>query len=161
MNALTRTILGGPAGPWATEIALLVLRVSLGLYIALGHGLGKLPPSEQFIGMTEGLGFTAAPTFFAWAAALTEFAGGLLLALGLLTRPTALGLVFNMGVAAYVAHGPDPYVAKPGDPSKEAAMLYLIPFLAFAVIGAGRTGLDTVLRRALTTRRDRRSAAVA
>ncbi|MEM6315684.1 MAG: hypothetical protein AAF743_16475, partial [Planctomycetota bacterium] len=62
--------------------------------------------------------------------------------------------VFNMGVAAFVAHGDDPWIlevavvdgVKYYTVGKEFALLYLIPFLAFAVLGAGKTGIDAALR---------------
>ncbi|HCR18515.1 MAG TPA: hypothetical protein DIU35_13640 [Candidatus Latescibacteria bacterium] len=53
---------------------------------AFGYGLGKLPPSEGFVGAISKLGFPFLGTF-AWAASFGEFGGGLFLALGLLTRP--------------------------------------------------------------------------
>lgn len=149
MNAFRTLLFGGPGTATKVgDVALLVLRVSIGVYIA-AHGLGKVPVQQGFIDMTAALGFTfpPGPTFFAWSAALTELVGGLLLALGLLTRPVAWALVFNMGVAAFGAHLNDPFLAKPGEASKEMAILYLAPFLLFGVIGAGRLGVDAFLRR--------------
>jgi len=71
------------------DLGFAVMRIGIGLYMALGHGYGKMfgenrfGPTEGFIGYTESLGFPA-PEFFAWMAAITEFAGGLALAVGLL-----------------------------------------------------------------------------
>jgi putative oxidoreductase len=152
MNALKNLLLlmvGGRGGfDWPAEIGLLIARVSLGFYMAAGHGWGKVPPSAGFIGYTEKLGFPA-PELMAWGAGINEFFVAIMLMLGLFTRPAAIGLVFTMGVAAFVAHGSDPFVAAPGEPSKEMAMLYLIPFLMFAFTGSGRTGLDSVIRSML------------
>lgn len=128
------------------------MRIGIGLYMALGHGYGKIfgedrfGPSEQFIGYTESLGFPA-PEFFAWMAAITEFVGGLALAAGLLTRPAALGMIGTMVVAAFIAHGDDPWVAQPGERSKEMAMLYMLPAIAILAIGGGRFSVDALLRR--------------
>lgn len=136
------------------DLGFAVMRIGIGLYMALGHGYGKMfgenrfGPTEGFIGYTESLGFPA-PEFFAWMAAITEFAGGLALAVGLLTRPAAMGMIGTMVVAAFVAHGADPWVAKPGDTSKEMAMLYMLPSIAILAIGGGRFSVDALLRRVL------------
>ena len=44
-----------------------------------------------------------APTFFGWAAILSEFVGGILLAVGLLTRPAA---AFSFATLAALVAGP-------------------------------------------------------
>lgn len=134
-----------------TEISLTVLRVFAGLSMAFGHGLGKMPPSEGFVGAVTHLGFPA-PELFAWAASLSEFGGGLLLALGLLTRPAAAGIAFTMAVAAFLAHAGEPYGVK------EMALLYLVVGLVYLVRGGGRWSLDQVL---LKVRKDDASDAQA
>ena len=121
------------------DVGLLILRLGFGLALAFGHGLGKLPPSQGFIDTTAGLGFPL-PTLFAWAAGLSEFLGGLLLALGLLTRPAGLFVAITLGVAAFVQHAGDPF----GD--RELALAYFVIGLAFAVMGAGRYALDSAIR---------------
>lgn len=124
----------------ATDLGLLILRVGAGLMMAFAHGLGKLPPSDGFIGATEALGFPA-PTLFAWLAALAEFGGGLLIAVGLLTRPAAAALAFTMAVAFFGQHGGDPFA------ERELAALYGVVAVAFVASGAGRFSLDAWLRR--------------
>jgi putative oxidoreductase len=119
--------------------------------MSLGHGRAKLwhdgafGVADQFIQSTAKMGFPA-PTFFAWCAALTEFAAGLLLAIGLFTRPMALFLVINMSVAAFVALLHAPLIASGSGPAKEAAIMYLLPFLLFTVIGAGHFSADAMIR---------------
>lgn len=121
------------------NIGLTVLRLFAGLSMALAHGLGKMPPSAGFVEATGAMGFPL-PGFFAWAAALSEFAGGLLLAVGLLTRPAAFFVGCTMFVAAFVRHADDPFG------SQEKALLFLVISIAFALIGAGRYGLDSLIR---------------
>ena len=124
----------------ATDVGLLILRLGVGLTMAFAHGLGKIPPSEGFIGATGAMGFPV-PVLFAWAAALSEFLGGLLVAIGLATRPAALMLAVTMAVAAFVQHGGDPFN------DKEMAFLYLVASLALLATGAGRYAVDRALRR--------------
>lgn len=118
-----------------THFALLALRIFTGLSMALAHGLGKIPPSEAFITSTGNLGFPF-PLFFAWAAALSEFLGGILLALGLFTRPSAMFLGFTMLTAAFLRHADDPFTGK------EKALLYLVICIFLILTGSGKFGLD-------------------
>lgn len=122
--------------------ALTALRMFAGFALAFGHGLGKLPPAERFVATVAELGFPA-PGLFAWAAALSEFGGGLLLAVGLLTRPAATLVCFTMVVAALGQHWSDPFA------KKELALLYGAIALVFLLLGSSRFGLDRLLRRAL------------
>ena len=159
MNKLLRILTAGPGG--ATPLAdfgLLITRVGVGVIMAFSHGLskvwreGSVGPPQQLIDGVGAMGFPA-PTAFAWAAALTEFFGSILLALGLFTRPAALALTFNMAVAAFVAHRKDPWFATGTGPAKEAALMFLLPFLMFVFTGAGRFSVDALLRRREEKRR--------
>jgi putative oxidoreductase len=123
-----------------TNFALLALRLFAGLSMTFGHGLGKLPPSEGFISGTENLGFPF-PIFFAWAAALSEFLGGILLGLGLFTRPAALMICFTMLTAAFLRHADDPFGGK------EKALLYLAICIFFMFTGSGKYGLDYLFQQ--------------
>lgn len=122
------------------NIGLALLRVFAGLALAFGHGIGKVPPSAGFVEGVGKLGFPA-PGFFAWAAGLSEFAGGLLLAPGLLTRPAAFFILFTMLVAGFIRHAADPFAVK------EKAFLYAFVALLFLLAGAGKYSLDALIRR--------------
>jgi len=125
---------------WAANAGLFVLRVAAGLGLALGHGLGKFPPSERFIaGVTE-MGFPL-PALFAWSAGLSELAGGSLLALGLATRPSSFFIMVTMLVALLIRHAPDPFA------TKEKALLYAAVALLFLLAGAGKYSVDALLTR--------------
>ena len=127
----------------ATDTGLLILRLGVGLTMAFAHGLGKIPPSQGFIdGAVGGMGLPA-PALFAWLAALSEFLGGLLIAVGLLTRPAAVFLAATMAVAFFVTHGG----ALTGDNSGEMAFIYLVAAVALAFTGAGRFSLDATVSR--------------
>jgi putative oxidoreductase len=156
---LIKTILFGGRGTASLsgDVMLAVVRVSIGLFMLVGHGWSKLTrvedgtrvfgPPQMLIDGTAAMGFPA-PELFAWCAALTESLGAVLLILGLLTRPAAFGLVFTMGVAAFVDHANDPWFmaqASPGRGSKEMAMLFMFPCLLFLTIGAGKVSADALL----------------
>jgi putative oxidoreductase len=122
------------------DAGLLVLRLAAGLGMAFAHGIKKLPPPQGFIDGVGSLGFPA-PSLFAWLAALAEFGGGLLLAVGLLTRPAAFTMAFTMAVAFFMQHGGDPFKVK------EPAFLYLAVSLCFLLTGPGRFSVDGLIDR--------------
>jgi putative oxidoreductase len=122
--------------------AFVPLRVFAGLAF-MSHGWPKVFDAERFARFSGGvadMGFPA-PALFAWAAGLSELVGGLLIALGLLTRPAALFCVITMVVAAFIRHAEDPFARK------EKALLFLFVFLGYLVMGAGRLSLDGLIRR--------------
>lgn len=138
---LKQILFGGESGlsPLA-NIGLTLLRIFAGVALALSHGIGKLPPSDQFVQGTSALGFPA-PTFFAWAAGLSEFLGATFLALGLFTRISSFFVAFTMFVAAFGAHLNDPFA------KKEMALLYFFIALAFLFKGAGDWSIDAFFRK--------------
>ena len=142
MSPRTKALLfggdGGNSPP--ADLGLLVLRLAFGLALAFGHGMGKLPPGENLVRSVTELGFPL-PGLFAWAAALSEFGGGLLLALGLLTRPAAAFVLFTMAVAFFLQHAGDPF----GD--REASFLFASAALTLLLTGSGRYGVDATFRR--------------
>jgi putative oxidoreductase len=141
------------------DYALLILRMA-GLLFAIGHGWGKIAGmvagADGLVGMVDRLGFPM-PYVFAWALALTEFVGGLLIAAGLFTRTAATFAAFAMGTAAFVRHkallafgawlgvaAPAPATLEAaGDP--ERALLFFLIFLALIFLGGGRLSLERVL----------------
>ena len=78
-----------------------------------------------------------------WWAGLLEFAGGILISLGLLTRPVAFVLAGEMAVAYFRAHVPQGFwpILNGG----ELAALYCFVFLFFAANGGGSFSLDGVI----------------
>ena len=138
---LKQILFGGETGlSPLTNAGLTLLRIFAGVALALGHGMGKLPPSEKFIEGTANIGFPL-PAFFAWVAALSEFLGGAFLALGLFTRPAAFFIICTMLTALLGVHLRDPFG------KQELAFLYLFIALAFLLKGAGDWSLDAFLRR--------------
>ena len=87
------------------DLGLLILRLSGGL-LAFKHGWGKLVRlaggEGRFVNSVGELGFPM-PEVFAWAAAIAE-TSGILIVIGLLTRPCAALAAFTTGVAAFLRH---------------------------------------------------------
>jgi putative oxidoreductase len=131
---------GSEPASTAANFGLLILRLTVGLSLAIAHGMGKVPPSARFIDGVGDLGFPV-PVLFAWLASLSELLGGFLLALGLFTRPAALSIAITMGVAAFVRHADDPFAIK------EKAILYCVIAVAFLFIGGGKYAVDKAIRR--------------
>lgn len=127
---------------WYHDAGLLILRVLTGCFMAT-HGYGKIFTEGRMERFTEGvaeMGFPV-PVLFAWAAALSELVGGLLLAAGLFTRYAAFFIFSTMTVAVFIRHADDPFS------QKEKALLFWTIALAFMLIGAGRYALDRLISR--------------
>jgi putative oxidoreductase len=112
------------------------------------HGTQKLfgfPPSG---------GPVPSPPFelfsFTGIAGVLELFGGLLLLVGLLTRPVAFILAGEMAVAYFKSHAPRAFF--PIINRGELAALFCFLFLYFAVAGAGAWSLDALLRRTAARR---------
>jgi putative oxidoreductase len=121
---------------WAPRV-LSILRIVTAL-IFMEHGTQKLfgfPPSER-----------PQPELFSLIglAGVLEFVGGILLVLGLFTRPVAFLLSGQMAVAYWMAHAPQSFfpVLNGGD----AAILYCFVFLYLAAAGGGAWSLDNAMR---------------
>jgi putative oxidoreductase len=114
--------------PWF----LALLRVVAAL-LFMSHGTMKL------------LGFPASdfqpPLFSLFGfAGIIETAGGLLLILGLLTRPVAFILAGEMAVAYFMAHAPQTFF--PLQNGGESAVLFCFVFLYLVFAGPGAAALD-------------------
>ncbi len=134
------------------DVGLLILRVGIGIMF-MGHGLPKLiaGPEKWLIlgGTMNALGVDFAPMAWGFMAAFSEFAGGMLLALGFFTRPACFFLLTTMIVATSM------HISK-GDPflKYSHAMEAGILFLSLLFIGPGKYSLDDQInstRRAQNT----------
>ena len=75
-----------------------------------------------------------------WASAVLELFGGLLILVGLFTRPTAFILCGFMAVAYFMAHAPQGFF--PLLNQGELAVLYCFVFLYFVFAGPGAWSVD-------------------
>lgn len=78
-------------------------------------------------------------------AGVLEFFGGLLLWIGLFTRPVAFILSGQMAVAYFMVHAPQGFF--PLQNKGELAVLYCFVFLYLAAAGAGAWSVDNLWRR--------------
>jgi putative oxidoreductase len=93
---------------------------------------------ETKLGLVPGL-------FFALSAGLIEFAGGLLLALGLFTRPVAASVAALMAVAVVQVHLANGFFWTKG--GIEYPLLWGLVALAFVLAGGGPLSLDRRIGR--------------
>jgi putative oxidoreductase len=117
---------------WAPRL-LGVLRIVAAI-LFIEHGTQKLfgfPPSDH-----------AMPEMFSllWFAGVLEAFGGLLLLVGLFTRPVAFILSGQMAVAYWMAHAPGSIY--PAVNKGDAAILFCFLFLYIAAAGPGAFSLD-------------------
>jgi len=147
------------------DLGLLLLRLVAGITLAvhgypkLFGGPGKKPPKLLAAAMgpnypaaveRSGPGFAAGlermgvpyPKAAAAVSGLTELGGGLALAAGILTRPVALAVAFNMGVAAYKAHWKNGFYGQGG---YEFSLLLGTVALSLGLTGPGRLSVDHVM----------------
>lgn len=119
-------------------LALLVLRLTLGA-IMIGHGWHKVNGHlHDFAGNVASMGM---PAWLGYVSAFTEFFGGILVILGLLTRCVAIAILIDMSIAILKVHWKHGFMGAGG---------YEFPLalgsIAFALIffGAGAISLDAI-----------------
>lgn len=126
--------------------ALSLLRIVAAL-IFLMHGSAKL------------IGFPASGTpqpdvgTLLWIGGVLELVGGLLLLVGLFSRPVAFILSGEMAVAYWMFHAPQSTF--PLQNGGDAAILYCFVFLLIAAAGPGPWSLDARIRKPAVEIEDR------
>lgn len=122
------------------DLGIFLLRLGIGAMF-IYHGSPKMFGGVEVwskLGMAmKFLGVNFAPVFFGFMSALTEFGGGILLILGLLTRPVSLLLAFNMTVAVALKFG-----TGAGLGGASQALELGIVFLSLFLIGPGKYSID-------------------
>lgn len=127
--------------PPSSDLALLALRVWLGMTLLLNHGLGKVMKFNELAAKFPdplGVGHTASLVL----AVFGEVLCSTLLVLGLLGRFAAAVTGITMAVAFFLVHQ-----AKlvPGPGSGELAFVYMAGFIALLIAGPGRFSVDRML----------------
>ena len=114
-----------------------ILRIMTGLLL-LQHGTTK------YLGIPVGPMNNASPFTMSGAAGILELIGGVLIVLGLFTRPVAYILSGMLAVAYFYAHAPHGFF--PILNRGELAVLYSFVFLFLAAAGGGAWSLDRLWR---------------
>ena len=123
------------------ESAETLLRVVAGALLVT-HGYGKILNPFGASGMVESLGFYPG-VFWSPLLAATEFFGGILIVIGLFTRPAAFAAMIVLAVTVYF-HG---IVQGEGLGGAEKSILWTAIMLFFAVRGANSQSLDARIGR--------------
>ena len=127
------------ANVWAPRLLAVLRAISALLF--LEHGLVKV------LGFPPGAapGQQALLSFFG-IAGLIETAGGILLLIGLFTRPVAFLLAGEMAVGYFTVHAPQGFY--PAVNGGDAAILFCFVFLYLSVAGPGAWSVDQMRRSA-------------
>ena len=114
-----------------------VLRI-ITAFLFIQHGAQKL---FGFLATRPG------PALFelAWIGGILEFFGGLLVLVGLFTRPVAFILSGMMAVAYFMVHAPRGFWTIQN--SGELAAIYCFVFLYLSAAGGGPWSVDSIFRR--------------
>jgi putative oxidoreductase len=125
--------------PWTSRM-LSIFRVVAGvIFLSSGtmkiFGVPAMPPGSPEIELMSQMG----------VGGLLEVVGGLLIVLGLFTRPTAFVLAGEMAVAYFQFHQPQAFwpTSNGGIP----AIMYCFFFLYLVFAGAGEWSLDALIAR--------------
>jgi putative oxidoreductase len=127
-----------PRSGW-DDLGKLILRVTVAVLLGL-HGIAKL---KGGIGFISGLlAQNGLPGFLAYGAYIAEIVAPILLILGILTRPAALIIVFQMMMAIFLARRADIFaISRGGGWAIELEMLFMLTSFAIFFFGSGRYSL--------------------
>lgn len=139
---LKLNVFSNPNALWVRPIVApaswLIIRVTLGALL-IHHGSNKVFAGVSGLAnhLSE-LGWPLA-TLQAYAAAYTEFIGGIFLVVGLFTRVSALVNVGLFTIIVFVYHGADTFS------DKESGLLFLVMSIATFLSGPGIASVDRYL----------------
>lgn len=127
------------------HFAMFIIRAGFGVMFMI-HGYPKITGGiDTWTWLGENMsiiGLSFAPAFWGFMAALAEFVGGLLLIIGVLTRPVAAMMLFTMLIATFMH-------IQAGDPINTIMhpLKGLVVFAGLLLSGAGKYSVDNMLSR--------------
>ena len=132
---------------------LLVVRVYWGLQLSQ-NGWAKLHNLSHVTEFFSSLGLPA-PAFTATFVSSFESVAGILLALGLLSRIAALGIVIDMFMAYWTADRASllAFFSDPGKFSNADPFIFFFVGLIILIVGPGKLSLDTLIDRMIRKRK--------
>jgi putative oxidoreductase len=122
------------------NVGLLVLRLTVGFTMLLGHGWPKLAnfsAKSAVFPSVMGLGSQISLSL----AVFSEVFCSVFLILGLLTRWVSIPLLITMLVAAFIVHGSDPFKVK------ELSLMYLFCYTTLFFTGGGEFSVDKFIKK--------------
>lgn len=136
------------ATPGMLDLGLFLGRIAIGICFIV-HALGKLGlvgggTMAGFQGWLEELGVPF-PAVNARMAMISELTGGMLLVVGLFTRPACVVLIGTMAVAGLVGHKGAGYLITNDPPGAEYTINLSVVCLMFILMGPGAISLDAVI----------------
>jgi putative oxidoreductase len=117
----------------------------LSVFRILGGIMFACHGAQKVFGAFGGIPPGAAPQWLIWTVGPLEFFGGILVAIGLFTRPIAFVLSGLMAVAYFYGHARNGFWPKQNQ--GELAVLYCWLFLYLAAQGGGAWSLDALIAR--------------
>jgi putative oxidoreductase len=119
----------------------LILRLAVGVLLAF-HGISKLRHGIAW--MAGPLHAHHLPAFIAYGVYVAEVIAPVLLIVGILTRPAALVIVFELSMALFLVLGDKTFAitAQTGALGGELQFLYIFAALSIALLGSGRFALS-------------------
>lgn len=121
------------------DLAALIIRIAAGGFM-LTHGFGKLMKvldGDMSFGDPIGIGPAASLILVVFA----EFFCALFILVGFKTKWSTIPLIITMLVAAFIAHGADPFG------KKEMALIYMMMYAALFFMGSGKHSIDAMLNK--------------
>ncbi len=134
------------------SLGLFALRAMAGLMLAIGHGWVKIHHFDSILKkgfyVPDFLPLSLmSPHVSLIATICAEFGAALLVVFGFMTRLSAFVVAFTMTIAAFAVNAKAPFFSAGEGPSKELAIMYLLPMIVLILTGGGGWSLDAAMFR--------------
>ncbi len=132
--------MGSTAPLRSDDLGKLILRLAVG-GLLLFHGIGKVMGGVGW--MAPMLAANGLPAFIGYGVYVGEVVAPILILLGVLTRPAALVVAFNLLMAIYLVRLADAFkLNEGGAPQIELELFYILGALAIFFMGGGRFSIS-------------------